>query len=477
MFSKSPFLKLLVYFLSSLFFLNFGCSDNDENTDPVIVIDDNNGENYNPSIEPTNFVVGVNHQFFNLTPGKVWIYEGIDDDGAIEKIQVEVTNDEKFVMGVKTVVLRDRVWIADELVEDTRDWVAQDQDGNVWYFGEDVDNYENGVLHDHEGAWEAGINGAKPGILMKANPQVGDAYRQEFLKNEAEDMAEVLSLSTTVEIGLGNYQNCLQTVDWTPLEADVVENKYYSSEFGNVIYEKKVEGESGYVELTEVQNNAPILVNDNEGENYNPEILPENFVNEINNPYLNLVPGKVWTFEGVNNEGEKERIEFEVTALNKEILGVPITVIRDRIWVENELVEDTRDFYAQDIEGNVWYFGEEVDNYENGVLVNHDGSWEAGKDEAKPGIFMKANPQPGDAYRQEFLQDTAEDLEEVLSASATVETSLGIFKNCVQTMDWSPLNPEVIEVKFYSKEVGGVVYETKLSGEEGFMELIEVKNP
>ncbi len=222
---------------------------------------------------------------------------------------------------------------------------------------------------------------------------------------------------------------------------------------------------------------AVIVINDNNGVNYNPIIEPKNFVDEINNPYLNLVPGKVWIYEGINDDGKTEKIEFEVTALHKEILGVKITVVHDKVWVENEIVEDTKDFYAQDSEGNVWYFGEEIDNYENGVLVNHEGSWEAGRNAAKPGIFLKANPKEGDVYRQEFLEDAAEDLEEVLGVSETIKTAFGTFENCIKTMNWSPLDPEIIEVKYYSKEVGGMVYETKVSGEEGFLELVEVKNP
>jgi hypothetical protein len=104
-----------------------------------------------------------------------------------------------------------------------------------------------------EGSWEAGVNGAKAGIIMKGNPQTGDAYRQEFLKGEAEDMGKVLSLDQTVGIGLGSYQNCLQIQDWTPLEPGVVEHKFYSKEVGNLVLEKKVAGGSGQKELIEMR--------------------------------------------------------------------------------------------------------------------------------------------------------------------------------------------------------------------------------
>jgi hypothetical protein len=121
----------------------------------------------------------------------------------------------------------------------------------VWYFGEDSKEIENGAVVSTKGSWEAGVNGAQPGIIMKADPQVGDAYRQEFLKGEAEDMGQVLGLSDSVSIALGNYQNCLKIKDWTPLEPNGAEHKFYSKEIGNLILEKKVAGESGQMELIE----------------------------------------------------------------------------------------------------------------------------------------------------------------------------------------------------------------------------------
>jgi hypothetical protein len=157
------------------------------------------------------------------------------------------------VLGVTTIVVREREWKNCELAEDTFDWYAQDKDGNVWYFGEDSKEIKQGEVVSTAGSWEAGVNGAKPGIIMKANPQVGDAYRQEFLKGEAEDMGEVLGLNEPVSIGSEDYQSCLKIKDWTPLEPDVVEHKFYSKEVGNLILEKKVAGESGQLELIEIK--------------------------------------------------------------------------------------------------------------------------------------------------------------------------------------------------------------------------------
>jgi hypothetical protein len=97
------------------------------------------------------------------------------------------------------------------LAEETLDWYAQDQAGNVWYFGEDSKEIENGTVVSTKGSWEAGVDGAKPGVVMQANPQIGVSYRQEYYYGEAEDMAEVLSLSESVSVAFGSYQNCLKT--------------------------------------------------------------------------------------------------------------------------------------------------------------------------------------------------------------------------------------------------------------------------
>lgn len=219
----------------------------------IIVLNDNNGDDYNPVIDPANYVDAVDNPYCTLTPGKVWIYEGVDEDGTKERVEIEVTHDKKEVLGVATTVVRERAWEDGEFVEDTFDWFAQDKEGNVWYFGEDSKEIEEGKVISMKGSWEAGVNGAKAGIVMKGSPQVGDAYRQEFLKGEAEDMGQVLSVSESVRIGLASYENCLQTKDWTPLEPDILEHKFYSKEAGNVILEKKIAGESGQIELVEIK--------------------------------------------------------------------------------------------------------------------------------------------------------------------------------------------------------------------------------
>ena len=106
--------------------------------------------NYNPQIDPANFSATVDHPLFKLAPGSVWNFEGVNEDGDTETGRVEVLAKEKIILGIPMAVIRDQVWINGELHEDTEDWYAQDEDGNVWYFGEAVDNYEDGAIADHD---------------------------------------------------------------------------------------------------------------------------------------------------------------------------------------------------------------------------------------------------------------------------------------------------------------------------------------
>jgi hypothetical protein len=203
---------------------------------------------YDPVIDPARFVnpadIGGSvapNPYLPLVRGNVWNYEG----GA-ETVEVTVTPDTKVILGVTCVVVRDIVRENGVVIEDTKDWFAQDVDGNVWYFGEVVQDFENGELVSMDGSFTAGVDGAKAGIVMKAAPAVGDVYRQEFFLNDAEDMAEVLSTTASATVpapGASCSGNCLQTKDYSPLEPDALEHKYYAPGVGMVLEVKPETGE------------------------------------------------------------------------------------------------------------------------------------------------------------------------------------------------------------------------------------------
>ena len=175
------------------------------------------------------------------------MYEGKQGDGT-ERTVVEVTPDTKAILGVTNVVVHDTVSNDGTVTEDTFDWYAQDRAGNVWYFGEDTKEFENGVIVSTEGSWEAGVDGAKAGIIMKARPRAGVAYRQEYYRGHAEDFARVLGKSESVTVPAGTYHDVLKTKEFTPLEPKLLEHKYYASSVG-VVREVTVKGGSDRVQL------------------------------------------------------------------------------------------------------------------------------------------------------------------------------------------------------------------------------------
>lgn len=234
-----------------------GCGDSDDSADregePVPttapVVDPGDDGDYDPMVEPTEFVEAVENAYLPLSPGARWVYEG-ESDGEPERIEVVVTDETRDVMGVTTTVVRDTVRRGGEVVEVTDDWFAQDREGNVWYFGEDSKEYEDGEVAGTEGSWEAGIDGALPGIVMRATPMVADAYRQEYLPGEAEDMAEVLRTYATLSVPFGAFGQVVVTEEWSPLEPETIEHKYYAPGVG-LLREETVEGGEGFAELVE----------------------------------------------------------------------------------------------------------------------------------------------------------------------------------------------------------------------------------
>lgn len=209
---------------------------------------------YHPTIDPASFSEVVNNPYFTLTPGTTYTYKSQDDEGT-EINKVTVTDRAKKVMGITTRVVWDRVWLNDQLIEETYDWYAQDKKGKVWYFGEDSKEYKKGKVVSRKGSWEAGVKGAQPGIVMQSNPQPGEPYRQEYLKGEAEDMGQVQEVSQTVKVPYGSFKNCIKTKDWSAIEAGSVEHKYYSKEVGNVVLETEHDDKKR-VELVSVTTTA-----------------------------------------------------------------------------------------------------------------------------------------------------------------------------------------------------------------------------
>jgi hypothetical protein len=198
------------------------------------------GTPYDPPINPENFVIEVNNPLFPLMPGTTFIYEGQTSEG-FEHNKVYVTHNTRVIMRVTCIEVHDTVTRDGVLSEDTLDWFAQDRDRNVWYFGENTHELAEGLITNIDGTFMAGVDGAA-GIVMKGHPTVGDFYRQEFDVDNAEDLAEVVSLNESITVPAGSYSSCLKTKETSPLAPDVLECNYYAPNVGNIL---TVDAQSG----------------------------------------------------------------------------------------------------------------------------------------------------------------------------------------------------------------------------------------
>ena len=233
-----------------------GVASADSSTDASAVIDPGDGGNYHVDIKPADFSSVVDNPFFPMLPGTTWQYLETTPDGKQTDV-VEVLDQRRTVMGVDTIVVHDVATNEDgDVMEDTYDWYSQDSAGNVWYFGEDTTAYDEGTT-SKEGSWEAGVDGALPGIVMQAEPTVSSTgYRQEFLAGTAEDMGQVIADSGTITVPYGTFDDIIHTRDWSPVEPDVVEEKIYARSVG-VVHEETVSPPEDHEEVVLVAFTPP----------------------------------------------------------------------------------------------------------------------------------------------------------------------------------------------------------------------------
>jgi hypothetical protein len=206
---------------------------------------------YAPVIDPAKFVDQITNPYFPLKPGTTLVYDSTKDD-VLRRAEHSVTHETKVIMGVKCLVIRDVLTSNSALVEKTVDWYAQDQDGNVWYFGEDTAEYVNGVVTSTHGTWLAGVDGALPGIVMPAAPKVGDAYRQEYRPGVAEDFAKIEKLDGTFTAPAGTYDKVVVTFDTDLLDKTKLEHKFYASGVGFVGSDGMINGHHEVTKLNAI---------------------------------------------------------------------------------------------------------------------------------------------------------------------------------------------------------------------------------
>jgi hypothetical protein len=205
---------------------------------------------YEPQLDPAHFVSGIDNRYLPLPEGRTLIYRGVKD-GVTQTDRVHVTDRTQVIEGVTATAVRDVATHRTRVLEATTDFYAQDDLGNVWYLGENTKAYDANGDVDTSGSWMAGVNDGEPGIVMEANPQIPDAYRQEYLAGEAEDTAWVVDRGGSVTVPAGTFHGVLNTLEFARIEPDVVDQKLYAPGVG-IVKEVALHGDTEVAKLVRV---------------------------------------------------------------------------------------------------------------------------------------------------------------------------------------------------------------------------------
>lgn len=366
---------------------------------------------------------------FILNPGHRLVLAGED---AGEQIELTVTalNQTKAIAlpsggkprSIAARVIEEREVVNGALAEVARFWYARSiETGDVYFFGEEVDFYNGGVIVGQTRLWEAGVDGALPGIIMPRTFMLGARYFQNQAA-AALDGAENAAMGLTMVTPAGTFSNCVQILETDALRPELgTTSKTYAPGIGLV-------NDDDMLLLTEFW--------------LGTVGVPDGcaFAPFSSHPLLPFSPGRRLVLEG-NESGTN--IAVTVTVLDETrtipvmILGeaknVPTRAIEERRTADGQLVEVSRGFFAQCLEtGDVYFFGREVDRYENGVVVGHEGSWVAGAGGAEAGIIMPADFAVGARYFQQTAPGVANDLAMNSASGLTQTVPAGTFTNCVR---------------------------------------------
>jgi hypothetical protein len=467
--------------------------------------------------EPRDFPrrVVIDNERLPLLAGTQLTLEGRANRGGgplPHTVTFTVTDLTKVIDGVRTRVVWDVDVNEGELAEAELAFFAQDRDGNVWNLGEYPEEFDGGSFLGAPNTWIAGTDEAEPGLHMLDFPFTGDKWLQGFAPAiDFLDCAEVVSKRESVCVPVGCFERVLLTHETSPLDPDGgVQLKYHAPGVGIVQVGAldDPEGETlvmagvrqlGAEALEAARNQALTL--DSRGYFVSPvyaqtapmelppgvsrpvlpapglplggirpgsplppgiavalgggnaqQIDPDRFTPVVDNPLWPLASVRRTRYRG-HEEDTKTRVVSRVLDRTRKVAGVEVAIVDVREFEDGELVEHTRDYFAQDRKGRVWYFGESVDDIEKGRVVGHEGQWFAGRNGAKPGLFMPARPRRGQVFAQERVPGVAEDRSKVVALDRSVETPAGNFEGCMKTRDFAPLD-NATEFKFYCPGVG-----------------------
>jgi hypothetical protein len=454
----------------------------------------------------------IDNGWLPLIPGTQLTLEGLADRGGgalPHTVTFTVTDLTKVIAGVKTRVVWDVDVNEGEVAEAELAFFAQDRDDNVWNLGEYPEEFEDGNFIGAPNTWIAGIAGAEAGIHMREHPSLGSAWLQGFAPEiDFLDCATVVSDDEAVCVPVACYDGVLLTHETSPLDpAGGIQTKYHARGVGIVQIGALNDPEGETLVLSRLERLSPealaaarieaqrldaraYAVSDVYAQTEPveprgavppppgsgpaaPDPQPtagppasgapatgpaatarkaRKFTWKVDHPLVPLTTVRRTDFEG-REDDTKTRVVSKVLDKTTRVNGVRVAIVDVREYEDGELVEHTRDYFAQDRKGRVWYFGERVDDIENGRVVGHEGEWLAGKGRAKPGLYMPAEPKVGKVFEQERAPGVAEDRSRVVAVGLAVEAPAGRFEGCIKTRDYAPLDKRS-EFKFYCPGVG-----------------------
>lgn len=375
------------------------------------------------------FSANINHPFLPLTVGTHWAFFGAVD-GSPTRLVITALDETEVVAGVTTRVVEEREWQDEALVEVARNFFVQAADGTVCYYGEDVDEYQAGQIVGHDSQWRAGVDGALPGILLPAEPQLGQRFQQEVAIGVAEDRAELVAVGETVTVDFGTFTDTIRFEESTPLDSGT-SVKIYARGAGLLVDDELERLSMSACGTLDGAGCAP--------QNARVDLAEPSFSNptQVTNPLFPVSQQhSVVNLGTVGGESFRAEVTLLPSTRTIEVNGQAVQALQSQYaaFVDGRIEEVALDSYAQADDGAVWYLGEDVFNYQEGELADTGGTWLAGRD-GPPAMIMPASPEVGDVFRSENIPGLVFEEITVENVGAAVDGPYGRVSGAIRVRE------------------------------------------